>query len=158
MSRPGKGLRFAQDDNRVGVSDLLPMRLSIGTACALLPSALLAQAKNVDWPVFGGTADNTHYSTLSQITPANVGRLKVAWTYETHDEFKGSEMQTNPVVIDGVLYGTSPKLRVFALDATTDKELWSFDPNFGKPAPSRFRHRGLVVTGDRVLVTYRNKL
>jgi len=133
------------------------MRFSMAAACALVPSALVAQTK-VDWPVYGGTTENTHYSTLSQITPANVGRLRVAWTYETHDEFKGSEMQTNPVVIDGVLYGTSPKLRVFALDAATGKELWSFDPNFGKPAPSRFRHRGLVVTGDRVLVTYRNKL
>lgn len=122
----------------------------------LAPAALAAQT--VNWAVYGGTTDNTHYSTLSQITPENVGKLKVAWTYETHDEFKGSEMQTNPVVIDGVLYGTSPKLRTFALDATTGAELWSFDPNFGKPAPSRFRHRGLVVTGDRVLVTYRNKL
>jgi len=114
--------------------------------------------QNVDWPIFGGTTDNTHYSTLSQITPANVAQLQVAWTYATHDEFKGSEMQTNPVVIDGVLYGTSPKLRVFALDAATGRELWSFDPNYGKPAPSRFRHRGLVVTGDRVLVTYRYRL
>jgi quinoprotein glucose dehydrogenase len=67
-------------------------------------------------------------------------------------------MQTNPVVIDGILYGTSPELRVFALDAATGKELWSFDPNNGKPAPNRFRHRGLVVTGDRVLVTYRYRL
>ena len=134
------------------------MRFRLAAACAAIPAASFAQARNADWPVFGGTTDNTHYSTLDQITPANVSRLKVAWTYETHDEFKGSEMQTNPVVIDGILYGTSPKLRVFALDASTGKELWSFDPNFGKPAPSRFRHRGLVVTGDRVLVTYRNKL
>ena len=132
----------------------LPALLALAT-----PAVLTAQSRrNVDWPVFGGTTDNTHYSTLNQITPANVARLQVAWTYVTHDEFKGSEMQTNPVVIDGVLYGTSPKLRVFALDAATGKELWSFDPNFGKPAPSRFRHRGLVVTGDRVIVTYRNKL
>lgn len=140
------------------VRDLVPMRLPLALVCAALPSVLFAQSRNVDWPMFGGTPDNTHYSTLSQITPANVGKLKVAWTYQTHDEFKGSEMQTNPVVIGGVLYGTSPKLRVFALDATTGKELWSFDPNFGKPAPSRFRHRGLVVTSDRVLVTYRNLL
>jgi quinoprotein glucose dehydrogenase len=124
----------------------------------LLGAYRSAAAQNVDWPVFGGTTDNTHYSTLSQITPRNVATLQVAWTYATHDEFKGSEMQTNPVVIDGVLYGTSPKLRVFALDAATGKELWSFDPNYGRPAPSRFRHRGLVVTGDRVLVTYRNRL
>ncbi len=67
-------------------------------------------------------------------------------------------MQANPIVVDGVLYATSPKLRVFALDAATGRELWSFDPNGGNPPPSRFRHRGVVVTGDRVLFTYRNKL
>jgi len=117
-----------------------------------------AQARNVDWPVYGGNTDHTHYSTLDQITPQNVGKLQVAWTYDTHDEFKGSEMQANPIVIDGVLYATSPKLRVFALDAATGRELWSFDPNGGRPAPQRFRHRGVVVTGDRVLFTYRYKL
>ena len=136
------------------------MRLTI--VVLAVPALLGAQKPHirtsVDWPVFGGNTDNTHYSTLHQITPANVATLQVAWTYATHDEFKGSEMQANPIVIDGVLYATSPKLRVFALDAATGRELWSFDPNFGKPAPSRFRHRGLVVTGDRVLVTYRNKL
>ena len=61
-------------------------------------------------------------------------------------------------MIDGILYGTTPKLRLFALDAATGKELWKFDPNPGKPAPQRFRHRGVVVTGDRVLYTYRNRL
>lgn len=127
----------------------------------LAPAVLFAQTSRparADWPIVGGTADNTHHSSLTQITPANVATLQIAWTYETHDEFKGSEMQANPVVIDGVLYATSPKLRVFALDAATGREIWSFDPNFGKKAPSRFRHRGLVVTGDRVLVTYRYKL
>ena len=77
----------------------------------LAPVALLSQSKSVDWPVYGGTTDNTHYSTLDQITPANVKQLQVAWTYETHDEFAGSEMQSNPIVVDGVLYATSPKLR-----------------------------------------------
>src|SRR4029079_7310420 len=83
---------------------------------------------------------------------------QVAWTYQTHDEFNGSEMQANPIVVDGVLYATTPKLRVFALDAATGRELWTFDPSGGNPAPSRFRHRGVVVTGDRVLFTYRNTL
>src|SRR6476660_8326615 len=104
-----------------------PMRLPL--AVLLLPAVLGAQS--VDWPVFGGTSGNTHFSTLSQITAENVGKLEVAWTYETGDAWKGSEMQANPIVIDGVLYATSPKLRVFALDAVTGKELWSFDPNFG---------------------------
>ena len=135
-----------------------PLLIAALAAPVTLGAQSSASQRNVDWPVFGGNADNTHYSTLSQITPANVASLQVAWTYATNDEFRGSEMQTNPIVIDGILYGTSPKLRVFALDAATGRELWSFDPNAGRPAPSRFRHRGLVVTGDRVLVTWRYRL
>src|SRR4051812_26862018 len=101
------------------------MQRAIGLLLAA--SVASAQSRSVDWPVFGGNSDNNHYSTLNQFTPANVAQLKVAWTYETHDEFPGSEMQANPVVVDGVLYATSPKLRVFALDAATGKELWSLD-------------------------------
>jgi quinoprotein glucose dehydrogenase len=133
------------------------MRLRFAFLLVCTASVAHAQAK-VDWPVYGGNTDNTHYSTLSQITPANVAMLKVAWTYETHDEFKGSEMQSNPIVVDGVLYATSPKMRVFALDAATGKELWSFDANNGRPTTGRFRYRGVVVTGDRVIFNYRNKL
>ena len=131
------------------------MRLPI-LLVVLAPASVLAQ-KNVDWPVYGGNSDHTHYSTIAQITPQNVSKLRVAWTYETHDEFKGSEMQANPIVVDGVLYATTPKLRVFALDAATGREIWSFDPSGGVAGP-RFRHRGVVVTGDRVLFTYRTKL
>ena len=47
----------------------------------------------------------------------------MAWTYDTHDEFPGSEFQPNPIVIDGVLYATTPKLRVIALDAATGREI-----------------------------------
>jgi quinoprotein glucose dehydrogenase len=133
------------------------MRLRVAFLLACTASVAHAQAK-VDWPVYGGNTDNTHYSTLSQITPANVAKLKVAWTYETHDEFRGSEMQSNPIVVEGVLYASSPKMRVFALDAATGRELWSFDANNGRPAAGRFRHRGVVVTGDRVIFNYRNKL
>jgi quinoprotein glucose dehydrogenase len=134
------------------------MKIRIAFALVALPAIAQAQAASVDWPVYGGNSDNSHYSTLAQITPANVKRLKVAWTYETHDEFKDSEMQANPIVVDGILYATTPKLHVFALDAVTGRHLWTFDPNGGKPPISRFRHRGVVVTGDRVLFTYRNRL
>jgi quinoprotein glucose dehydrogenase len=122
------------------------------------PCRSASAQRRVDWPVYGGSDDHTHYTTLAQITPANVTHLEVAWTYATHDEFSGSEMQTNPIIIDGVLYGTSPKLRVFALDAATGRELWSFDPQNGAPPTSRIRHRGVVVTGDRVIFNFRNRL
>lgn len=132
--------------------------LAIAHTLLAVPALLGAQGRSVDWPVYGGSPDHTHYSTLDQITPANVRQLKVAWRFATHDEFKGSEMQANPIVVDGVLYATTPKVRVVALDAATGRELWSFDPNPGQPAPNRFRHRGVVVTGDRVLFTYRTLL
>lgn len=133
------------------------MRTLLASYLLIFPPLLSAQSR-ADWPVYGGTSDNTRYSTLSQITPANVKQLTVAWTYETHDEFKGSEMQSNPIVVDGVLYATTPRLRIFALDAATGHELWSFDPTFGRPSTQRFRHRGVTVSGDRVLFTHRNWL
>ena len=124
-------------------------------ASATVPTAAAAGA---DWSVYGGNTDHTHFTTLGQISPANVKSLKVAWTFETHQEFKGSEMQANPVVIDGVLYATTPKMHVFALDAVTGRQRWIFDPNNGQPPASRFRHRGVVVAGDRVIFNYRYKL
>lgn len=95
------------------------------------------------WAVYGGGPDNIHFSSLKQIDRENVGRLEVAWSYDTRDALEGSDMQCNPVVVDGVLYATSPKLRVFALDAATGKELWSFDPNEGRRA-RRGRSRGVT--------------
>ena len=136
----------------------MPPTVRAAFVALVLPLALHAQARSVDWPVYGGTTDNTRYSTLDQITPANVGQLRVAWTYETHDEFPGSEMQSNPIVVDGVLYATTPKLRVIALDAATGRELWTFDPNAIDNRPGRYRHRGVTVYRDRVFVTHRNNL
>lgn len=116
------------------------------------------RAASADWPVYGGDEANTHFTTLAQITPENVAQLEVAWTHDTGDAFEGSEMQANPVVIDGVLYATTPRLQVFALNAATGERLWQFDPTNGQGATSRFRHRGVVVTGDRVIFNYRNRL
>jgi quinoprotein glucose dehydrogenase len=97
-----------------------------------------------DWPHYAGGSESIRYSPLAQITPANVGSLEVAWVYETGDAFPGSEMQCQPVVAHGVLYATSPRLRVFALDAATGVPKWSFDPLPGETTPSRTRIRGLM--------------
>jgi quinoprotein glucose dehydrogenase len=108
--------------------------------CPMLPRPLLlalalaaCAPKDADWPVYGGNTNNTHYTTLDQISPANVSQLEVVWTYDTGDAFEGSEMQANPIVVDGVLYATTPKLHVFALNAATGEPLWRFDPNNGQP-------------------------
>ena len=105
-----------------------------------------------------GGADNIRYSPLAQVNRDNVTKLHVAWTFDSHDAFKGSEMQSNPVVVDGVLYATTPTLKVIALDAATGQERWRFDPSGGAGGAGRFRHRGVTVHNDRVFVTYRNFL
>ncbi|MEO6237007.1 MAG: PQQ-binding-like beta-propeller repeat protein, partial [Vicinamibacterales bacterium] len=129
------------------------------TALILLTLVAFAQgaAPDVSWPMHGGEG-NIRYSPLAQINRSNVSRLQVAWTYDSGDAFKGSEMQSNPVVVGGVLYATTPTLKVVAVDAATGRELWKFDPSGGAAPGARFRHRGVVVHGDRVFVTYRTWL
>ncbi len=125
----------------------------------LLLTACDAQSSgNVDWPVYQGNHDHTHYTTLDQISPANVAQLKVAWTYDTKDAFQGSEMQSNPVILNAVLYAMSPKQRAFALDAATGKELWSLDPTGGNFTGPRIRYRGVVVHDGRLYFNYRYRL
>jgi quinoprotein glucose dehydrogenase len=133
------------------------LRASGFIAVSLLLAACGPPA-DVDWPVNGGI-DNIRYSPLAEITPDNVGRLQVAWSYDSGDAFEGSEMQANPIVVDGVLYATTPTLKVIALDAAAGTPLWSFDPLAAIGAPrTRVRHRGVTVHDDRVFVAARSFL
>ena len=97
-----------------------------------------------DWRVYGGNSASTRYSSLSQINGANVSKLAVAWTYDTGDAFPKSEMQCNPIVVNGVLYATTPKLRLIALDAATGKLRWRYDPNSADKAIGKSRNRGVT--------------
>jgi glucose dehydrogenase len=113
-----------------------------------------------NWEVYGGGPDSIRYSTLNQINRDNVDQLEVAWTYDTGDSFPVSEMQCNPIVVDGVLFGTSPKLRAFAINAATGEEIWSFDPHGGKDVTSKMRNRGVTYWADgadkRIFVAVHN--
>ena len=81
---------------------------------------------NEDWPEYLGGLDRNHFSTLNQITLQNASQLKLAWTYSMPDS---GQMQSNPLVIKGILYGISSTVQAFALDAATGKEIWRFgDP------------------------------
>ena len=83
-----------------------------------------------NWNVYGGTKDAMHYSSLTEVDTNNVSRLQVAWTYHTGDADTAthSQIQCNPVIIDGVMYALTPKMKMFALDAATGKQIWVFDP------------------------------
>jgi quinoprotein glucose dehydrogenase len=116
--------------------------LPLALAVALLGWPLLAQSQ--DWRFAGGTRENSRYSALKQVDRSNVARLQQAWVYDTKDDFPGSEIQTNPLVLDGRLYGVSPKGRLFALDAATGQEVWSFQPYAADARPTKVRNRGLM--------------
>jgi quinoprotein glucose dehydrogenase len=100
-----------------------------------------AQGKRVaanagrDWPGYGGGSEQIRYSKLNQINRSNVAQLEVAWTYDTQDGPGAS--QTQPIVVDGVLFGLTPKHKVVALDAATGKLRWRFDSKIEGRGPNR---------------------
>ncbi len=83
------------------------------------------------WEHYAGTKDGARYSLLNQINKKNVKNLKVAWSYSTtdKDENNRSQNQCNPIIVNDIFYGTSPKSKLFALNAKTGKQLWLFDPS-----------------------------
>lgn len=108
----------------------------------LLLASTAALAADADWAAYLGDKASTHFSTLTQITPENAAGLALAWTYHSGgaDAQNRSQIQCNPLVIDGVVYGTSPDFKLFAVDAATGQEKWVFDPGregFGKGGLNR---------------------
>lgn len=85
----------------------------------------LAAGPGQDWPLTGGDLANRRFSPLEQITAGNVAELVPAWIYSTGVE---GALETTPVVVGNTLYATSAGGRVFALNAATGAELWTYDP------------------------------
>jgi quinoprotein glucose dehydrogenase len=87
-------------------------------------------AASNDWPVYHGSSANIKYSTLVQVTPANVRNLREVWRYSSTQasDTNTTDMKTNPLIIEGTLYGLNPQLKLFALDAATGKVKWVYDP------------------------------
>src|SRR4051794_16208343 len=119
-----------------------------------------------DWRFYGGNAGGTRFSPLKQINRQNVGSLKRAWTYHTGevnranqtDRHQAAPFETTPLVVDGMLYLSTPSNRVIALDAETGKEIWQFDPQAGRADRTFFQHRGVAYwqseTGDDRRILY----
>ena len=84
----------------------------------------------VNWAHYLGDQSTNQYSPLTLIHKENVKELEQVWSYQTGDadSLGRSQIQCNPLVIDGVLYGSTAKLQFFALDASTGEEIWRFDP------------------------------
>jgi quinoprotein glucose dehydrogenase len=103
--------------------------LGLFTAALGLTGVHAARGADRDWPSQYGDSARSHYSPLDQINTSNVKQLEIAWTYRTGDmrADNRSQIQCNPLIIDGVMYGTTAQLKLFALDAGTGTELWRFD-------------------------------
>jgi quinoprotein glucose dehydrogenase len=113
---------------------------AVAAGCSLFSMVLIAQTGAVrrtsaaesyrDWRVYSGGSKNIKYSGLEQINTANVGSLKVAWTYSASQASgtNTTDMKTNPLIVDGTLYGLNPQLKLFALEASTGREKWVYDP------------------------------
>jgi quinoprotein glucose dehydrogenase len=102
----------------------------IAAAASLCTACQQASTEYRSWPQYKGSGENIHYSSLTQVDTSNVQQLQVAWEYHTGDADTAnhSQIQTNPVIIDGIIYGVSPKMKLFAADARTGKEKWQFNP------------------------------
>lgn len=86
-----------------------------------------------DWPAYGGTGYGSRYSSLRQITPSNVGDLKLAWEFRTGDIKSANDPdeftnEVTPLKVGDLLYTCSPHQIVFALEAASGKLRWKFDP------------------------------
>jgi quinoprotein glucose dehydrogenase len=128
--------------------------LRLGLLLLIAGCAMGSPPPNPDeWRVTGGDPGNARYSVLDQINTGNVARLQVAWTYHTGDLPAGArgEIQATPIVVDGVLYTTTPALAVVALRADSGTLIWRFDPFTTRRRESHV-NRGVVYWeggGDR---------
>jgi quinoprotein glucose dehydrogenase len=131
-------------------------------AFSLVASAPTNAQVNADWNAYLGDKHSNQFSPLMEITPANAHELKVAWEYHTGDEELG-QIQSNPLIINGVLYGTSPNMHLFALRAATGQEIWKFNPeNSTHKLQGKSTLRGLAYWSNnrsgRILFAAANRL
>ena len=115
--------------------------------------AMLMNARNdggKNWLMVGRDYSNQRWSPLNQINSTNVNQLKVAWMYQTGISRLGS-FETSPVVVDGVMYVTTPYNVAMAVDARTGKELWRYEHKLGTQiyccGPN---NRGVAISGNTV--------
>jgi len=115
-----------------------------------------------EWPEYLGGPDRNHYSTLRQINTDNVNQLKPVWEFHTGDS---GQVQCNPIIVGGTLYGVTASNQLFALNAATGKEHWRFAESGG--ASSLSTNRGVVywrsskpgdATPARILYAYGSSL
>ena len=111
--------------------------------------AVGADSRNGDWPSYGRDPGGQRYSPLAQINRANVGSLRIAWTFRGGDAYqpkhgRPTALEATPIYVDGTVYLATPLGHVFSLDPNTGKERWSYDAKVPKDVGfGDFANRGV---------------
>jgi alcohol dehydrogenase (cytochrome c) len=105
---------------------------------------------NTDWPGYNGDPGGNRYTTLNQITKANVARLGPKWVFTLPNT---ARLQLTPVVVGGIMY-VSAANECYALDAGTGREIWHYRGPTTPGLPTA--NRGVAIAGDRVFMSTDN--
>ncbi|MDP3469667.1 MAG: PQQ-binding-like beta-propeller repeat protein [Daejeonella sp.] len=114
---------------------LLFFGILVYTGCKVYPGSEKKVNLERTWSVYKADAEGTSYSVLSEINTNNVKTLELAWTHKFSDAppgSRGGNSESNPIIIDGVMYTLSARHRAYALDASTGEQIWAFDPFNGE--------------------------
>ena len=125
---------------------------------ACIVAGLQSEGKLQEWPFYGSDQAGTKFSPLTDVNTSNVARLTVAWEWTTGEKAleafgtRPGNFQTTPLMIDNVLYLSTPYNRVVALNPETGAQLWAFDPkpyeDGQPPNGTGFVHRGVAAWRD----------
>ena len=151
------------------------LRRVVLACCAIVPAPLCAQ--RTDWPTPSGDPGAMRYAPIAQIDRSTVARLAPAWRWQVGERTvvaglnqkaaRPGLFQASPIVIGDTLYTSTPYAAVAALDATTGRELWKYDPEvwrMGQPSNGTgFVHRGVATwtsasAGRRIFINARHRL
>jgi PQQ-dependent dehydrogenase (methanol/ethanol family) len=123
-------------------------RLGASGSAAAETALRRAMADSASWPSYGRDQTNQRYSPLSQISTANAGRLTLAWRYRTGIPHA---FEASPLVLDGVMYVSTPLNHVIALDAATGRKRWEHAETLSTTVHCCGPvNRGVAVYGGRV--------
>src|ERR1051325_3191177 len=129
------------DISNMGFGKFIPLVL-FGGLLAFSSAHVATQTPSSEWPAYGGGPNAIRYSPLTQVDRSNVGQLQVAWTYDCGEGPGGAQCQ--PLVVDGVLYGVTPRHNIVALNAATGELKWKFEV----PITGRGPNRGTATWSD----------
>lgn len=129
---------------QVSLTVAAPVQRSPGVSFDRLVNA---DQEPANWLTYSGTLSGWRHSRLTQITPANVKNLELAWTWASYAAPGRILPEATALALDGVLYTVRPPNDVVALDAATGRELWKF-PHAPAPNSVAYRtSRGLAMLG-----------